>query len=76
MKIWIHVAMLLALTASATAQEDDFRREDNKRIDRAALEGKAPPALQVTDWMNTDGKELTLDSLRGKVVVIDFWGTW
>lgn len=69
-------ALLLALAAPVVAQGDGFKRERNDRTGAAkdALEGKAPPALAVTNWMNTDG--LTLESLRGKVVVLDFWGTW
>lgn len=71
-------ALLLALAGSAAAQADDFRRErkDATRAFKDALEGQAPPALDLTGWMNTDGKPLTWDALRGKVVVIDFWGTW
>jgi thiol-disulfide isomerase/thioredoxin len=30
----------------------------------------------VKDWLNTDGKALKLEDLKGKVVVLDFWGTW
>ncbi len=41
-----------------------------------ALEGKTPPKLDVSGWLNSNGKPLTWDALRGKVVVIDFWGTW
>jgi len=26
--------------------------------------------------MNTGGRALDLASLKGKVVVLDFWGTW
>ena len=55
---------------------DGFAREDKNRHEKDPLEGHAPPALQVSDWMNTDGRPLDLASLRGKVVVLDFWGTW
>ena len=43
-----------------------------------ALEGKAPPALQVAQWKNTGkkNKALKLSELKGKVVVLDFWGVW
>ncbi len=40
------------------------------------MENKEPPALQVTDWMNNGDQEITLESLKGKVVLLDFWGTW
>lgn len=56
----------------------DLPRERGKPTDaqKNALEGKVPPKLEVSGWLNTDGKPLTWESLRGKVVVIDFWGTW
>ncbi len=76
MKLLRTAGLLVALAASALASGDDFKREGKSRQAKDALEGKAPPALQVTDWMNTDGKPMTLESLRGKVVVLDFWGTW
>lgn len=57
---------------------DDFVREGKgeKRKAKDALEGKAPPALQVQDWTNTDGKALKLADFKGKVVVLKFWGVW
>lgn len=36
-------------------------------------EGKRLPAFTMTD---TNGKKVTNKSLRGKVVLIDFWATW
>ncbi|MDY0744655.1 cytochrome c biogenesis protein DipZ [Paucibacter sp. R3-3] len=37
-------------------------------------EGLAPPLAGATEWLNTaDGKPLTAESLRGKVVLVDFW---
>ena len=68
------VAALL-LAAPTFAAEDDFVREDKNRARKDALEGKPPPALQVTGWLNTDAP-LELAALRSKVVVLDFWGTW
>ena len=66
------------LAGTLPAQSDDFGREGSGevRTSKNALEGKPPPALQVKDWMNTGGKALSWEDLRGKVVVLDFWGTW
>lgn len=36
--------------------------------------GTAPDLKGITAWLNTpDGKPVTLESLRGKVVLVDFW---
>jgi peroxiredoxin len=35
--------------------------------------GKEAPELKLK---NTDGKEIALSSMRGKVVLIDFWASW
>lgn len=66
-----------------TAGADDFKRErregeqyEERNRAKDDLENKTPPALAVTNWQNTDGKELTLDELKGKVIVLDFWGVW
>ena len=39
-----------------------------------SLIGKPAPKLQVQNWTNS--KPLTLQGLRGKVVVLDFWAYW
>lgn len=75
----LSLALIGALIAGnpTGAEADDFKREGNpeQRVPKDALEGKAPPALQVERWMNVD-EPLELDGLAGKVVVLDFWGTW
>lgn len=55
-----------------------FVREGDgaQREVKDAMEGRPPPGLQVEHWMNTNGKPVALESLRGKVVLIEFWGTW
>lgn len=35
---------------------------------------KKAPELEVTNWQG--GAEMKLESLKGKIVVLDFWGTW
>ena len=35
--------------------------------------GEAPKPIEVTGF---DGKPISLDKLKGKVVLIDFWATW
>ena len=63
---------------SAPVHADDFKREGKpaQRLRKDPLEGKSPPPLQVSGWMNTEGKSIDLKSLRGKVVVLKFWGVW
>ncbi len=61
-----------------SAPVDDFKREGDakKRARQDPLEGKAPPALSVNQWMNTNSKALNLSKLKGKVIAIKFWGVW
>ncbi len=79
-KRWSLCIATLGLLGAAIAQDpgkDPFPREGKpaERAAKNALEGKAPPALVVGNWRNAE-KPLTLAELRGKVVLLDFWGTW
>jgi thiol-disulfide isomerase/thioredoxin len=44
-----------------------------KRFDGLKV-GQAPPALVISQWKN--GEPIELSSLKGKVVLLDFWATW
>jgi cytochrome c biogenesis protein CcdA/thiol-disulfide isomerase/thioredoxin len=35
--------------------------------------GTAPEVAGISHWFNTDGRKLSIESLRGKVVLVDFW---
>ena len=82
MRTLITALLVFCFVSAATAQQkDDFKRERSpKRKEQSAakdaLEGKAPPKLQVSDWMNAPKGGLELAKLKGKVVILDFWGVW
>lgn len=57
--------------AQMLGDPDDTRGRLAKR--GQVNEGDMAPAFDLPD---PSGKRVTLESLKGKVVVIDFWGTW
>jgi hypothetical protein len=67
-------AAVLALQA-----QDGLQRERGGETDAAktALEGKAPPIkLEMDSWANWTGRAPTWETLKGKVVLLDFWAYW
>ncbi|WP_432797285.1 redoxin domain-containing protein [Poriferisphaera sp. WC338] len=50
-----------------------FWGDANQRAEHDKLVGKKIPLWKLTDWMNG---EVTKKSMKGKVVVVDFWATW
>lgn len=72
-------ALVLACTWAWAVGGDGFTRERIPARDTTsqdALEGKTPPALQVSEWVNVERVPPPLASLKGKVVVIRVWATW
>jgi cytochrome c biogenesis protein CcmG, thiol:disulfide interchange protein DsbE len=61
---------LLLLTATALVVTQLFVQRP-RPVPRAA--GSAAPALSLTAL---DGKKVNLASLRGRVVLVNFWATW
>eukprot|EP00752_Nemacystus_decipiens_P016596 g14836.t1 len=69
---------LLVVTLSATAGEfpDNWYwlGNDDKRVEaHIKFEGRQAPALSVGEWV---GGEFDVNSMKGSIVVIDFWATW
>ncbi len=67
-------------TPSAPAQAEQFAwspppgaQELSVANGGSELEGKPAPAFSLTDM---DGKQVTSQSLKGSVYVLDFWATW
>ncbi|MBI3039861.1 TlpA family protein disulfide reductase, partial [bacterium] len=42
--------------------------------DSSGFQGKAPPEIKAEEWINSE--PLSLASLTGKIVVVEFWATW
>ena len=69
-------SLVIGLLPAAAAEFPDSWTWDDKpevRAEHAALEGKPMPAFHVSDWINGG---ITADSIKGKVVVVDFYATW
>ena len=65
----LHLGIGLALAASLTASAASGAPEPKTGLGN----GDLAPAFTLK---TLDGKTLTRDGLKGKVVVLDFWATW
>jgi peroxiredoxin len=63
------------LRSVATAEKSGEREKERMIKEQAyqALKGKPAPDFTLK---TAEGKDLTLSSLRGKYVVLEFWGSW
>lgn len=65
---------VVALRAAARSLEPTKKTpKESAPKEQHPFVGKAAPALSVT---TVDGRALSLDSLKGQVVIVDFWATW
>jgi cytochrome oxidase Cu insertion factor (SCO1/SenC/PrrC family) len=78
MRRLVLVVAVLAVSAGVgvARQQGKVRLEGDaaRRKALAAIEGKPAPELQPQRWLN--GKPVKLADLKGKVVLLDFWGKW
>ena len=65
------LAVLMLTAGSGGCLEDP----SPKRSAQIPKIGAEPPEVVAADWPNTDSPP-TLASLRGQVVLVEFWATW
>jgi len=57
-----------------TATDPRAKKSLESELAQTEFLGKKAPAIQAENWLNS--APLTLDKLKGKVVIIDFWAPW
>ncbi len=62
-----------ACAAATGANPEECTRARHFAHDVSLARGEPAPAFELTTM---DGKKVSLDSLAGKVVLVDFWATW
>jgi thiol-disulfide isomerase/thioredoxin len=62
------------LAIQSTAKVRDEERQAREKATQALIGKPAPEFPENATWLN--GKPLTWQALRGKVVVLDFWAEW
>jgi len=69
---WRRLAAAVVLTCSALGVlARDARSEGNDYV------GQTPPEIKVTGFINGSSEmPKTLEGLRGRVVLLEFWATW
>jgi thiol-disulfide isomerase/thioredoxin len=68
-------AMFLIVTTNFAACHSGNASSGAVGTSAADAHGNKPAAPEVT-FKDLDGKDVTLASLKGKVVVVNFWATW
>jgi thiol-disulfide isomerase/thioredoxin len=74
--------MLLLLVLVVTTNFSGCNSHEWFKVSGAAANGKSPSATEArpdepaVTFKNLDGQEVALASLKGKVVIVNFWATW
>lgn len=68
-------AKLVASLKRYERQVKSFQGRIAQKKKRDELKGKAAPEVNANEVLDSETK-ITLASLKGKVVIIDFWATW
>jgi thiol-disulfide isomerase/thioredoxin len=70
------LALILATVTGAFSSCGKFAHKSSSvEVDDEPISGPLGPAPNVT-FKSLDGSEISLESLRGKVVLVNFWATW
>lgn len=69
--ILLSMALATAPADTVLPPQDGIKRMDKHGISPLMSLGEAPNFEGITEWFNS--KPLTMESLRGKVVVLEFW---
>jgi thiol-disulfide isomerase/thioredoxin len=67
---------LALLTLSADPWAELFRHADAAAPPGSACPANAKPAALKYTLKDINNKEVNLESLKGKVILLDFWATW
>lgn len=70
----LRVSVLFLVTCGSSRAIGPDRYADVRGGTEVAVDSPAPE-LDVTEWHNTKSTP-SMESLRGKVVLLDFWGVW
>ena len=70
---WIALGVGVAVAALAAVLALQVGEDQLQTQPRSELLGDAAPAFEVT---TLDGEKISLDSLAGKVVIVNFWNSW
>ena len=69
------LALILGTVTRAFTSCGKFLHKSSAEEDDEPISGPLGPAPNVT-FKSLDGSEISLESLRGKVVLVNFWATW
>ena len=70
---WVALGVGVAVAALAVVLALQVGDDQLQTQPRSQLLGDAAPNFTVT---NLDGEEISLDSLAGKAVIVNFWNSW
>ena len=68
---WLLISVVLCLAGCQPSGKEELRTKSDERY--LPMVGKPSPSLM---FKALDGREVDLEKLRGKVVLLNFWATW